>query len=114
MIALGLIFILGFTVFLLRVPDAKKKRRIVSLTLFITSIIMPVSGFIVHITHNVGNEFGINVEGVFMPDRYGSKLSHNFLHIHVVFGFIFIVACIFHIVLNWKTMKYFLVGKNKN
>jgi len=90
------------------------KRFIVSLTLLVTSIVMPVSGFIIHATHNRGRGNWQNIEGMLMPGRYGSKSSHVFLHIHVLFGIIFIIACIYHIVLNWKTLKYYLFGKNSN
>ena len=72
------------------------KRLTVSLTLLVASIMMPVSALIHHAT---GHE---------------SKFSHTWLHIHAVFGVIFVIAGIFHVVFNWKTLKYYLIGKNKN
>ena len=66
------------------------KRLIVSLTLLVASIMMPVSALINHVT---GHE---------------SRFSHAWLHIHVVFGVIFVIAGIYHVVFNWKTLKYYL------
>ena len=90
MLHVGILFAIGFTIFLLFNKDTKKKRLVVSLTLFITSIIMPISALIHHIT---GHE---------------SKFSHTFLHIHVAVGVIFVVAFIFHVFFNWKTLKNYL------
>ena len=68
------------------------KRVIVSLILLVTLIMMPASAAIVHITH-------------------GTAASHTWLHIHVVFAFIFIVAGIYHVVYNRRALKNYLLGK---
>jgi len=68
------------------------KRKVVSLILLITLIIMPISALIVHVTH-------------------GKAINHFWLHIHVTFGVLFVVAGIFHIVYNWRTLKNYLIGK---
>jgi len=70
------------------------KRKVVTLILLATLIIMPVSGAIVHIAH-------------------GTENSHTWLHIHVLFGIIFIVASVYHIVFNWKALKHYLLGKKQ-
>jgi len=72
----------------------KKKKRfsqraIVSLTLLLTTIMMPVSAWIVHATH-------------------GTALSHTWLHLHVLFGVMFIIAGVFHIIYNWRTLIHHL------
>jgi uncharacterized membrane protein len=72
----------------------KRTRLIISLTLFVTLIIMPISAVIVHVTH-------------------GTKISHIWLHLHVVFGVIFVVAGIYHAVINWRTLKHYLTGKKQ-
>ena len=68
------------------------KRKVVALILLATLITMPVSAIIVHLTH-------------------GRAISHQWLHIHVVFGVLFVVAGIFHIVYSWRTLKHYLTGK---
>jgi len=68
------------------------KRKVVSLILLATLIVMPVSALIVHITH-------------------GKAISHLWLHIHVVFGILFVVAGVFHLVYGWRILKYYLTGK---
>ena len=68
------------------------KRKEVALILLATLIIMPVSGILVHIKH-------------------GAESSHTWLHIHVLFGIIFIVASIYHVIYNWKAFKHYLLGK---
>ena len=93
MIHAGIILTVGLAIFLLFTRDMKKKRLVASLTLLVTSIIMPVSAFIHHVT---GHE------------------SHLWLHIHSAFGFMFVIASIFHIVYNWKTLKNYIVSKTNN
>ena len=88
----GIILTVVLTFFLLFNRDTKKKRLVVSLTLLVTAIIMPVSALIYHVT---GHE------------------SHIWLHIHGAFGFMFVIASIFHIVYNWKTLKNYIVSKDK-
>jgi len=43
--------------------------------------------------------------------KHGVENSHTWLHIHVLFGIIFIVASIYHVVYNWKAFKNYLLGK---
>jgi hypothetical protein len=69
------------------------KRKVVSLTLLLSAIMMPVSALITHIRHNQ------------------EVVSHKWLHYHFVFGVIFVVSSIFHVVYNWKTLKHYLTGK---
>ena len=70
------------------------KRGITSLILLVTLIMMPVSAAIVHITH-------------------GTAISHTWLHLHVLFAVTFTGAGIYHVVINWRTLKYYLIGKTK-
>ncbi|MDR2904682.1 MAG: 4Fe-4S binding protein [Helicobacteraceae bacterium] len=69
------------------------KRKIVSLMLLATFIMMPTSAVYIHVTH-------------------GTETSHNWLHIHVLFGAIFMVVGIYHIVYNWRVLKHYWIGKN--
>ena len=68
------------------------KRKVVSLILLSTLIMMPISGIYVHVTH-------------------GTETSHKWLHIHVLFGVIFMVVGIYHVIYNWKVLKHYLTGK---
>ena len=77
-----------------KVKKTSNKRLIVSLILLVTLITMPVSGIIVHVTH-------------------GAKTSHTWLHLHVVFGVIFIIAGIYHVIYNWRALKHYLAGKKQ-
>jgi ABC-type antimicrobial peptide transport system permease subunit len=87
------------------------KRMIVSLILLVSLIMMLVSVVIVHVGHKTEVVLKTNMLLNFIT--YGSKMSHTWLHIHVAFGFIFVAACIFHIVINWRALKYYLIGKSK-
>ena len=66
-------------------------KRIVSLILLATLIMLPVSAVILHISHGTG-------------------ISHRWLHFHVLFGIIFVIAAIFHVVYNWRALKHYLFG----
>ena len=68
------------------------KRIVVSLILLVALIMMPVSAVIIHVTH-------------------GKTVSHIWLHLHVFFAVAFTIAGIYHIVLNWQALKYYLFGK---
>jgi hypothetical protein len=35
------------------------------------------------------------------------------LHIHGLFGVLFVAACSCHVMLNWRTLKFYLTGKSK-
>ena len=69
------------------------KRLIVSLTLLVSLIMMPVTGIMIHLMHAK------------------EEVSHNWLHLHVIFGVIFIIAGVYHVVINWQVLKYYLTGK---
>lgn len=69
------------------------KRAVVSIGLFVTLLIMPISALIVHVTQ-------------------GQPTSHIWLHIHVVAGIAFMVFGILHVVYNWKALKRYLGGKS--
>jgi len=69
-----------------------KKRIVVSLILLFTLIMMPVSAAIVHITH-------------------GAPISHTWLHIHVLLAAMFMIAGVYHVAFNWRTLKHYLEGK---
>jgi hypothetical protein len=54
---------------------------------------LPVSAVIIHISH-------------------GTEPSHKWLHLHFLFGIIFMIAGIYHIVYNRKVLKtYFFKRK---
>ncbi len=72
---------------------AFNRRRVISLTLFLTLVAMPVSALIAHAMHGVRGS------------------HHIWIHIHVICGVLFTVAGIFHIVYNWRTLKHYLAGK---
>ena len=70
------------------------KRKIISLVLLFSLIMMPVSAAIVHATH-------------------GKSVSHKWLHLHVLFAVTFMVAGVYHVVMNWRTLKFYLSGNPK-
>ncbi|MCL2104796.1 MAG: hypothetical protein FWH21_07055 [Kiritimatiellaeota bacterium] len=70
------------------------KRRIVSLTLLASFVMLFASAVIVHATH-------------------GTTASHTWLHLHGLFGVIFTLASIYHIAYNWRTLKSHLFGNSK-
>ena len=70
------------------------KRAVVSLILLFSLFMMPVSGIMVHASH-------------------GAAISHKWLHLHVLFGLIFCIAGIWHVIYNWRALKNYLFGKNK-
>ena len=72
-----------------------KKRRVISLILLVSLIMTPVSAVIIHVTH--GREM----------------ISHKWLHLHVLFGVVFVIAGVYHVVINWRTLKSYLMGKSK-
>ena len=65
------------------------RRAIVSLILLLTTIMMPVSAWIAHATH-------------------GTAVSHTWLHLHGLFGIMFMVAGVFHIIYNRRTLMHYL------
>jgi hypothetical protein len=46
----------------------------------------------------------------FNPDSIAGKIGHA---MHEIVGLIFLVAAIFHIVYNWRTMKSYLKKNNQ-
>jgi uncharacterized membrane protein len=70
------------------------KRGIVSLILLFNFVMMPVSGILVHVNH-------------------GKLVSHTWLHLHVLFAVTFIVAGVYHVVFNWRTLKFYILGNPK-
>jgi len=68
------------------------KRVIISLLLLFSLVMMPISALVAHIMH-------------------GTTISHKYLHAHVLFGVLFIVSAVFHVVYNWRTLKFYLFGK---
>jgi len=67
-------------------------RSFVSLLLLFSLIMLPVSAIIAHAAH-------------------GKALSHTWLHLHGLFGVIFLVSGIFHVCYNWRTLKNHLKFK---
>jgi hypothetical protein len=67
------------------------KRAVVSVILFITFLLMPVSGKMIQLS-------GRDIFWVTM---------------HGLSGQIFMIAGVFHIVFNWKVLKQYMSGKNK-
>jgi hypothetical protein len=68
------------------------KRAVVSLLLLFSLIMLPVSAIIIHATH-------------------GRIISHTWLHLHAMFGLIFLIAGVFHAVYNWRALKNYLKVK---
>jgi len=69
------------------------KRKVISLILLVALIMMPVSAIVAHATH-------------------WTAAHHTWLHIHGLFGVLFVVAGIFHVIYNWRALKHYLVGKS--
>jgi len=64
--------------------------RVVALILLVAAIMLPVSALM------------------------GSILEDGTcFRIHVACGIIFVIAAVFHAVLNWRTLKFFITGKKK-
>jgi len=89
------------------------KRLIVSLILLVTSIMLPVSALITHLSQGTGMGIGLQSEQLFFLATHGSRTSHIWLHIHALFGILFVAACMCHVALNWRTLKSYLTGTNK-
>jgi len=68
------------------------KKKLISLMLLISLVMMPVSAVIIHKMH-------------------GSAAGHKWLHIHVLFGVIFMIAGVLHLFFNWRIFKHYLAGK---
>lgn len=66
------------------------KRTIVSIVLFVLFILLPISG-------NMIGAMRVNLEAIYI---WGA--------IHSLFGVLFSIFGIFHIVYNWKTLKQYL------
>ena len=74
------------------------KRAIVSITLFITFILVPISGKMIQIAaEQNGRE---------------SFTTYFWEGAHVLTAFIFTVAGVFHIVYNWSVLKRYFRKKN--
>ena len=71
------------------------KRAIVALILLAALIAMPITGILVHLSHA------------------REEVSHSWLHYHVLSGIVFMVAGIYHVVYNWRTLKHYLFGKKQ-
>ena len=69
------------------------KRAIASLSLLFTAIMMPVSVWIAHATQE-------------------TAACHTWLHLHGLFGVVFTVAGIFHIIYNRRALMHYL-GRQK-
>jgi hypothetical protein len=78
----------------MKTTEKKRNKRLISILLFFSLITVPVSAVIVHATH-------------------GTATSHIWLHIHAVFGIVFVVAGIYHVAYNWRTLKHYLIGKKR-
>ena len=89
------------------------RRLVVSLILLVTSIMLPVSALITHLSQGTGMGIGLQTEQLFFLATHGSRTSHIWLHIHALFGVLFVAACMCHVVLNWRVLKSYLTGKNK-
>ena len=64
--------------------------RVVALILLVAAIMLPVSALM------------------------GSILENGtFLRLHVACGIVFVIAAVFHAVINWRTLKFFITGKKK-
>jgi len=68
------------------------KKRIISLMLLLSLVMMPVSAVIIHKMH-------------------GTITGHKWLHIHVLFGVVFMITGICHIVFNWRMLKHYIIGR---
>ena len=69
-------------------------KHIIALLLLYSFILMPVSAAVVHATH-------------------GKAMSHMWLYLHVLFAVTFIVAGAYHVILNWRTFKFYLLSNPK-
>ncbi len=67
------------------------KRAVVSILLFVSLMMMPISAILIHMTH-------------------GFSISHLWLHVHVLFGILFTICGILHIVNNWRALKRYVIS----
>jgi len=74
---------------------------------------LPVSALITHLSQGTGMGIELQTEKLFFFATHGSRMSHIWLHIHALFGVLFVAACFCHVVLNWRVLKSYLTGKNK-
>jgi hypothetical protein len=65
------------------------KRAITSLTLLFTAVMMPVSAWMIHVMREIG----------------GGQI---WFYLHSLFGAMFMIAGIFHIMYNWRTLMRYL------
>jgi cytochrome b561 len=74
------------------------KRAIVSITMFIIFVMLPVSGIMLARTKD-------------NPETFASQFWDT---LHGILGVLFVVCGCFHIGYNWKALKHYIMRKNKN
>ncbi|MDL2230756.1 DUF4405 domain-containing protein [Alistipes sp. OttesenSCG-928-L06] len=67
------------------------RRALMSVGLFFSLLMLPVTAVLIHATH-------------------GRPASHTWLHIHVVFGVLFMIFGAFHAVYNRKALVRYMRG----
>ncbi|OAV69092.1 hypothetical protein Barb6XT_00656 [Bacteroidales bacterium Barb6XT] len=72
------------------------KRSVVSITLFITFILLPLTGKMIQLVER------------------GSDWEHVWVATHMLIGFVFTGFGIFHIIYNWSALKHYMKGKPKS
>jgi hypothetical protein len=79
------------------------------MTIFIFIIILVATGAAMQIIEDVSENYE-TVEGV---SSYLTLILHFITAVHVLVGFSFGILSIFHIVLNWKSLKNYFVTKTR-
>jgi cation transport ATPase len=70
------------------------KRAVVSLTLLFSFVLLSISGLIL------------------IPIPHGTEIGKGWLHLHAIFGIVFIVAGIYHTIYNWRAVKHYIMSNN--
>jgi hypothetical protein len=84
-----------------------KWRQFISMSIFNFIIILVVTGAALEIVEEIGE----NYETVEYIPPYITSILHSVTAVHVLSGFSFAILSIFHIMLNWKSLKNYFGKK---
>ncbi|MDR2506479.1 MAG: hypothetical protein LBD67_00550 [Candidatus Accumulibacter sp.] len=84
-----------------------KWRQFISMSIFNFIIILVVTGAAIQMAEGMGE----NYETVEYIPPYLTLILHSVTAVHVLVGFGFGIFSIFHIVLNWKSLKNYFCKK---
>jgi hypothetical protein len=87
--------------------DKFKWRSFISMTIFIFIIVLVATGIAIQIIESLSE----NYETIEAIPSYMTTALHFVTAVHVLIGFSFGILSIFHIVLNWKSLKNYFHKK---